>query len=41
MLDVPQAVSSETAWIVLSLTTVFLTALGMFLFARLEYRDDV
>jgi ABC-2 type transport system permease protein len=41
MLDVPQAVSTTTAWCVLSLATVLLTAFGMWLFARLEYRDDV
>jgi ABC-2 type transport system permease protein len=41
MLDVQQAVSSTTAWTVLGAATVFLTALGMWLFSRTEYRDDV
>jgi ABC-type transport system involved in multi-copper enzyme maturation permease subunit len=41
MLDVSQAVSSTTAWAVLASATVGLTALGMWLFARSEYRDDV
>jgi ABC-2 type transport system permease protein len=41
MLDVPQAVSSTTAWAILIAATVFLTVLGMWLFARSEYRDDV
>jgi ABC-type transport system involved in multi-copper enzyme maturation permease subunit len=34
-------VSPTTAWIVLLAVTVGLTALGMWLFARMEYRDDV
>ncbi|HEV3438469.1 MAG TPA: ABC transporter permease [Gemmata sp.] len=41
MLDVPQAVSSTTAWAVLIAASVLLTSLGMWLFARSEYRDDV
>lgn len=41
LLDVTQAVSSTTAWVVLSGATVVLTGIGMWLFARLEYRDDV
>jgi ABC-2 type transport system permease protein len=41
LLDVPQAVSSTTAWEMLGAATVLLTAFGMWLFARLEYRDDV
>ncbi len=40
MLDVPGAVSSSTAWAVLTTATVGLTSLGMWLFARAEYRDD-
>jgi hypothetical protein len=40
MLDVPQAVSSTTAWAILFVATVGLTALGMWLFSRSEYRDD-
>ena len=36
-----QTVSSETAWAVLSCATVGITLLGMWLFARSEYRDDV
>jgi hypothetical protein len=35
------AVSSETAWAVLAAATVGITLLGMWLFARSEYRDDV
>jgi hypothetical protein len=35
------AVSSQTAWWVLSAATVGITALGMWLFARAEYRDDL
>jgi hypothetical protein len=35
------AVSSATAWAVLVSATVALTLLGMWLFARSEYRDDV
>lgn len=34
-------VSPTTAWIVLLATTVGLTAIGMWLFSRREYRDDV
>lgn len=34
-------VSPETAWIVLLSATVAITALGMWLFGRTEYRDDV
>jgi hypothetical protein len=41
MLDVSQAVSSTTAWTVLIGAAVAITCLGMWLFARLEYRDDV
>jgi ABC-2 type transport system permease protein len=41
MLDVPQAVSSTTAWCIMSMASILLTAFGMWLFARLEYRDDV
>jgi ABC-type transport system involved in multi-copper enzyme maturation permease subunit len=36
-----QTVSSATAWAVLSGATVGVTLLGMWLFARSEYRDDV
>jgi ABC-type transport system involved in multi-copper enzyme maturation permease subunit len=35
------AVSSATAWAVLAAATVGITALGTWLFARSEYRDDV
>jgi hypothetical protein len=35
------AVSSETAWSVLAVATTGITLLGMWLFARSEYRDDV
>jgi hypothetical protein len=41
ILDAPHAVSSTTAWSILCIATILLTALGMWLFARLEYRDDV
>ena len=41
MLEVPQAVSSITAWTILASATIGLTVLGMWLFARSEYRDDV
>jgi ABC-type transport system involved in multi-copper enzyme maturation permease subunit len=40
MLDVPQAVSPTTAWSTLIVAVLFLTGLGMWLFSRLEYRDD-
>lgn len=36
-----QAVSSETAWAVLIAAPVAITLLGMWLFSRSEYRDDV
>ena len=36
-----EAVSSETAWAVLVTATVCITAVGMWLFARSEYRDDI
>jgi ABC-type transport system involved in multi-copper enzyme maturation permease subunit len=41
MLEVSQAVTSTTAWAVLASATIVLTCLGMWLFARSEYRDDV
>jgi ABC-type transport system involved in multi-copper enzyme maturation permease subunit len=41
MLEVSQAVSSTTAWAVLAGATAVLTCLGMWLFARSDYRDDV
>ncbi len=41
MLDVPQAASPAVAWAFLGSVTFGLTALGMWLFARSEYRDDV
>jgi hypothetical protein len=41
MLDVSQPVSTTTAWAVLAAATVGLTVLGMWLFARTEYRDDL
>jgi hypothetical protein len=41
MLEVPGAVSPTNAWVVLTTATFGLTALGMWLFARAEYRDDV
>jgi ABC-type transport system involved in multi-copper enzyme maturation permease subunit len=41
MLDVPGAVPPTTAWVVLSVATLGLTGLGMWLFTRTEYRDDV
>jgi ABC-2 type transport system permease protein len=41
MLEVPQAVSPATAWAVLAGAAVAVTGLGMWLFSRSEYRDDV
>lgn len=41
MLEIAEPVSSLTAWSVLSAATVGFTLIGMWLFARLEYRDDV
>jgi len=41
MLDVPGAVPAATAWVVLTVATLSLTGLGMWLFTRTEYRDDV
>lgn len=41
LLDVAQPVSSTTAWTVLTAATVGVTVLGMWLFARSDYRDDV
>jgi ABC-type transport system involved in multi-copper enzyme maturation permease subunit len=41
MLGVAQPVSAEAAWAVLTVATASLTVLGMWLFARSEYRDDV
>lgn len=41
MLDVPGAEPAMTSWIVLAVATIGLTGLGMWLFARAEYRDDV
>jgi len=41
MLETSQTVSSTTAWAVLGLGAVVLTSVGMCLFARSEYRDDV
>ena len=40
-LDVPGAASSATAWAVLAAATVGVTGVGMWLFTRAEYRDDV
>ncbi len=36
-----EAVSSETAWVVLVAVPIVITLLGMWLFSRSEYRDDV
>jgi hypothetical protein len=41
MLEVTQPVSDATAWAVLGVIAVGTTGLGMWLFARSEYRDDV
>jgi len=41
MLDLSFPESSSTAWAFLGTVTVALTGLGMWLFARSEYRDDV
>lgn len=40
MLEVAQPVSATTAWAVLAAVTVGATGLGMWLFARAEFRDD-
>ena len=40
-LGLTQPVSAGTAWAVLATVTVGVTALGMWLFSRAEYRDDV
>ena len=41
MLEMSQTISSTTAWTVLAGAALILTCAGMWLFARLEYRDDV
>jgi ABC-type transport system involved in multi-copper enzyme maturation permease subunit len=41
MLEIPEAVSSSTAWVVLTVATVAITGFGMWLFSRMEYRDDI
>jgi len=41
LLGLSQPESSETAWIVLTLAATSLTLVGMWVFARLEYRDDI
>ena len=41
VLEVAQPVTSATAWSVLIAATVGLNVLGMWLFARTDYRDDV
>jgi hypothetical protein len=41
LLEVAQPVSAVTAWSVLGATVVLLNVLGMWLFARTDYRDDV
>ena len=41
MLGVSDAVSSPTAWCVLAAVSVVISAAGMWLFARNEYRDDI
>ncbi|MBA4063559.1 MAG: hypothetical protein C0501_07555 [Isosphaera sp.] len=41
MLDVSQAEESGVAWAVLAAAAAGVTGLGMYLFARAEYRDDV
>jgi hypothetical protein len=41
MLEIPEAVSSSTAWMVLTIATVAITGFGMWLFSRMEYRDDI
>ncbi|MBX9581967.1 MAG: ABC transporter permease subunit [Gemmataceae bacterium] len=40
-LDLSQPVSAATAWAVLAVVTAAATGLGMWLFTRAEYRDDV
>jgi ABC-2 type transport system permease protein len=41
MLEVSQTVSSTTAWAVLAAAAMVLTCVGMWLFSRSEYRDDI
>jgi hypothetical protein len=41
MLEVPEAVSTVTASVVLGAATVMITAFGMWLFSRTEFRDDL
>ncbi|MCE9561500.1 MAG: ABC transporter permease [Planctomycetes bacterium] len=41
LLDLSQPETTETAWIVLVIATTALTITGMWLFSKLEYRDDV
>jgi hypothetical protein len=41
MLNLSEAVSDANAWWFLAIATVGLTALGMWLFARWECRDDI
>jgi ABC-type transport system involved in multi-copper enzyme maturation permease subunit len=41
MLNLSEAVSDASAWWFLAAATVGLTAVGMWLFARSEYRDDI
>ncbi len=40
MLEVPEAVSAATAWVVLAAATLLLLLVGAWRFARAEYRDD-
>jgi ABC-type transport system involved in multi-copper enzyme maturation permease subunit len=41
LLEMMQAVSDRSAWTFLAVAAIGLTGLGMWLFARSEYRDDV
>jgi hypothetical protein len=41
MLEVPEAVSTVTASVVLGAATMMITAFGMWLFSRTEFRDDL
>ena len=41
MFDIPEVVTSTTAWAVLGGAALLITGLGMWLFSRTESRDDI
>ena len=41
MLGMAEGVRSLTAWVVLGVVTLGISGVGMWLFARNEYRDDI